>query len=214
MANTLEILKASGDASGESVELKELWLERAKGEQAVKDSVVAFWAGLRAGTASTKTRGLVSGGGSKPWRQKGTGRARSGSSRSPVWRGGGIVFGPQPRSYDKKVNHKVEKLALRRAFTDRVDEQAVIVVDSIADVCDADKNPKTKKMIEFLKAIGAGDHALVLDAEIDSAVETASRNLPTVLVMKASSVNTYWMLRFDKVVITKAGLEALGERLG
>ena len=87
--------------SGESVELNDLWLERTKGEQAVKDSVVAFWAGLRSGTASTKTRGLVSGGGSKPWRQKGTGRARSGSSRSPVWRGGGIVFGPQPRSYEK-----------------------------------------------------------------------------------------------------------------
>ena len=103
MANTLEILKASGDASGESVELNDLWLERTKGEQAVKDSVVAFWAGLRSGTASTKTRGLVSGGGSKPWRQKGTGRARAGTTRSPIWRTGGVAFAAKPRDFSQKI---------------------------------------------------------------------------------------------------------------
>lgn len=213
MATTLSVIDSAGSDTGNTIELQDSWLVREKGEQAVKDSVVAFLAGLRAGTACTKTRGLVSGGGSKPWRQKGTGRARSGSSRSPVWRGGGIVFGPQPRSYAKKVNNKVEQLALRRTFTDRVDAGEVILVDKIADVCDADKQPKTKKMIEFLKSLNAGEHVLVLDAEIEESVELAARNLPTVLVMKAMSVNPYLMMRFDKVVITKAGLEVLGERL-
>lgn len=213
MATTLAIKGAAGEDTG-TVELDEKWLEPVKGEQAVKDSVVAYLAGLRSGTACTKTRGQVSGGGSKPWRQKGNGRARSGSSRSPVWRGGGIVFGPQPRNYSKKVNHKVEQLALRRAFTDRVTAGEVIIVDKIADVCDENNAPKTKKMLAFLNAVSAGGNALVLDGEVDCAVELAARNIQTVLVMKASSVNTYVMMCFDKVVITKAGLEALGERLG
>ena len=212
MATTFAIKGAAGEDTG-TVELNEDWLEPVKGEQAVKDSVVAYLAGIRSGTASTKTRGMVSGGGSKPWRQKGNGRARSGSSRSPVWRGGGIVFGPQPRSYAKKVNRKVEKLALRRAFTERVTAGEVIVVDRIADVCDENKAPKTKKMIAFLNAVAAGDCALVLDAEVDSSVELAARNIPNVVVMKAMSVNTYMMLNYDKVVITRAGLETLGERL-
>ena len=211
---TLKIKDAIGNDTGESIEIQENWLERGKGEQAVKDSVVAFMAGLRAGTASTKTRGMVSGGGAKPFRQKGTGRARQGSSRAPQYRGGGIVFGPQPRSYAKKVNRKVEKLALRRAFTDRLDENEVIVVDRIADVCDAEKKePKTKLMLKFLASLEAGDNVLILDDVVDTSVELASRNLPAVFAMSASSVNPYLMMYFRKVVITKAGLEALGARL-
>lgn len=213
MATTLAIKGAAGDDIS-TIELQEAWLERAKGEQAVKDSVVAYMAGLRAGTASTKTRGKVSGGGSKPWRQKGTGRARSGSSRSPVWRGGGIVFGPQPRSYDKKVNRKVEKLALRRAFTDRVDAGEIVVVDKIADVCDENKAPKTKKMLAFLNAVAATESVLLLDAAVSTEVALATRNLPEALVMEAANVNTYLMMSFEKVVITQDGLKVLGERLG
>ena len=211
--STLKIKDAAGKETGD-FEIQDAWLERAKGEQAVKDSVVAFMAGLRSGTASTKTRGMVSGGGAKPFRQKGTGRARQGSSRAPQYRGGGIVFGPQPRSYDKKVNKKVEKLALRRAFTDRLDENEVILVERIANVCDDEKNePKTKKMIAFLKALEAGDSVLILDDDVDTSVQLASRNLPFVYAMSASSVNPYMMMYFKKVVITKAGLEALGARL-
>ena len=213
MATTLAIKGAAGDDVG-TIEIQDEWLERGKGEQAVKDSVVAYMAGLRSGTASTKTRGKVSGGGAKPWRQKGTGRARSGSSRSPVWRGGGIVFGPQPRNYDKKVNRKVEKLALRRAFTDRVDAGDVIIVDKIAEVCDENKEPKTKKMLAFLNAVAATDNVLLLDGELELNVILAANNLPDVLVLEAANVNTYLMLRFAKVVLTKAGLEALGARLG
>jgi large subunit ribosomal protein L4 len=156
MATTLPVKTMTG-ADGATVDIQESWLERIKGEQAVKDSVVAFLARMRSGTAATKTRGLVSGGGSKPWRQKGTGRARAGSSRSPVWRGGGTVFGPQPRSYEKKVNMKVEKLALRRAFTDRIDEGEVILVDELSFA-----TPKTKEMTKFLAAVGAGDNVLVI----------------------------------------------------
>ena len=209
MSTTLTVKTATGSDAGKSVEVQDLVLERAKGEQAVKDSVVAFLARMRSGTAATKTRGMVSGGGAKPWRQKGNGRARAGSSRSPVWRGGGIVFGPQPRSYDKKVNSKVEKLALRRAFTDRLDAEEVIVVDSI--VFD---EPKTKKMTALLTAIGAGENALVIVDEYTENVELAARNLPNVLLIKASAVNTYWMLLFKKVVITEAALEILSKRLG
>lgn len=211
---TLKIKDAIGNETGESFEIQDNWLERTKGEQAVKDSVVAFMAGLRAGTAATKTRGMVSGGGAKPFRQKGTGRARQGSSRAPQYRGGGIVFGPQPRSYAKKINRKVEKLALRRAFTDRLDADEVIVVDRIADVCDAEsKEPKTKLMLKFLDSLKAGENVLILDDVVDTSVELAARNLPAVFTMSASSVNPYLMIYFRKVVITKAGLEALGARL-
>lgn len=207
MATTLPVKTMTG-ATGATVDIQESWLERIKGEQAVKDSVVAFLARMRSGTAATKTRGLVSGGGSKPWRQKGTGRARAGSSRSPVWRGGGTVFGPQPRSYEKKVNMKVEKLALRRAFTDRLDEGEVILVDELSFA-----TPKTKEMTKFLAAVGAGDNVLVIVDDYSENVELAVRNLPKVLLVPASAVNTYWMLLFKKVVITNAGLEALGQRL-
>lgn len=207
MATTLPVKTMTG-AAGATVDIQESWLERIKGEQAVKDSVVAFLARMRSGTAATKTRGLVSGGGSKPWRQKGTGRARAGSSRSPVWRGGGTVFGPQPRSYEKKVNMKVEKLALRRAFTDRIDEGEVILVDELSFA-----TPKTKEMTKFLAAVGAGDNVLVIVDDYSENVELAVRNLPKVLLLPASAVNTYWMLLFKKVVITNAGLEALGQRL-
>lgn len=203
MANILNINEA----------IQESWLERDKGEQAVKDSVVAFMAAGRAGTASTKTRGMVAGGGAKPWRQKGNGRARSGSSRSPVWRGGGIAFGPQPRSYDKKVNKKVEKLALRRAFTDRLDLNEIILVDEIPDMC-VNEQPKTKNLVAYLKSVEAGENVLVLDNEVECCLELAARNLPTVFVMRAASVNPYILMYFRKIVITKAGLEALGARLG
>lgn len=205
---TIPVKTMDGTDKG-SVDINDSWLEREKGKQAVKDSVVAFLAGCRAGTAQTKTRGNVSGGGSKPWRQKGTGRARSGSSRSPVWRGGGIVFGPQTRSYAQKINQKVEKLALKRSFTDRIDDGEVIVVDELKF-----EAPKTKDMVKFLNAIGAGDNALVIVDEYTDNVLLSLRNLPNVNIYKASSVNTYWMMRYKKVVITSAGLEALGKRLG
>ena len=205
---TLPVIDMQGADKG-TYELADNLLESQKGAQAVKDSVVAFLAGIRSGTAQTKTRGQVSGGGSKPWRQKGTGRARSGSSRSPVWRGGGVVFGPQTRSYAQKINQKVEKLALKRAFTDRVNDGEVIVVDDVTLAA-----PKTKEMVKFLNAVGAGDQVLIIVDEYSENTVLAMRNLPNVQLFKAAFVNTYWMLRYKKIVITKAGLDILSGRLG
>jgi large subunit ribosomal protein L4 len=206
MNTTVPVLKSDGNQAG-SVELNPAWIELKKGTQAVHDAVVAFLAAQRAGTASTKTRAEVRGTGAKPYRQKGTGRARAGSYQSPIWRGGGIVFGPKPRSYVKNVNKKVRALALKRAFSERLAEDAVIVVDDIAL-----SEPKTKQMLAFLAAVKAGDDALVIDGDPASNLLLASRNLPGVEVMKAASVNPYWILLFKKVVFTRAGLDAFVAR--
>lgn len=207
MTMTLNILNGDG-VPGEAVELNPACLEREKGVQAVHDSVVAFRGRLRAGTASTRNRARIRGTGSKPYRQKGTGRARMGSVKSPLLRGGGTVFGPTPRSFAKRVNKKVEKLALRRAWTERVDEEAVLLIDDFK--LDA---PKTRSVVEALRKINAGDDALILVDTVSDELARASANLPAVEVLSAKSVNTYMMLLFEKVVITKAALEILGNRI-
>ena len=208
MATTLNIKDAKGADAG-SMEINEAWLEREKGEQAVKDSVVAFMASCRAGTASTKTRGNVEGGGAKPWRQKGNGRARAGSSRSPVWRGGGIAFGPQPRSYDKKVNKKVLQLALKRAFSERVVDGGVVVVDKFALA-----DHKTKSAVAIFKNLKIADGTILLNiAEYDEATCCATGNLQNVALRGADSVNTYDLLLCNKVVFTKDALDTFVGRL-
>lgn len=207
MATTLSVLDPRGGAAV-AVDVSDAWLERDKGAQAVKDSVVAHLAQRRSGSACTKTRSEVAGSSAKPYRQKGTGRARAGSRKSPVWRGGGVVFGPLPRSYSKHVNRKVQRLALRRAFTDRVDAGDVIVVSEVAL-----DEAKTRRMVEFLEGIGAGQDALVLVDDLSPSVAIAARNMPCVHVMKAASVNTYLLLQFRKIVFSRAGLEAFGKRL-
>lgn len=207
MSTSLPILDKNGGEAG-TFEVDPLWLEREKGQQAVHDTVVAFLCGKRAGTASTRTRSEVRGGGAKPYRQKGTGRARAGSIRSPIWRGGGVVFGPKPRSFAKRVNRKVKLLALRRAFTERVDEGAVIVVDDVSV-----DGAKTKQMVAFLDAVGAGEDALIVAEGLHSSAQLAARNLAGIAVMRPASVNAYWTLLFKKIVITQKALEALGQRL-
>jgi large subunit ribosomal protein L4 len=193
-----------------NIDIDDAWLEREKGEQAVHDTVVAYQAGIRAGTASTKNRAAVRGGGKKPWRQKGTGRARAGSIRSPIWRGGGVIFGPTPRSYAKKINKKVRTLALRRAFAERVDAGDVIVVDSF----DFDA-PKTKDVAAALDAIGAGDNVLILVASLADSHNAVlgARNLPRVTLMSADQVNVYYTLLHKKIVIAQDALESLGAKL-
>lgn len=206
---TLPIVDLSGASVGEFAVCAD-WIEREKGEQAVRDTVVAYLAGLRAGTACTKTRSKVRGGGAKPYRQKGTGRGRAGSIRSPLWRGGGTIFGPVPRAYTKKVNKKVRRLALRRCFTERLDEGALIVVDSLGF-----EQPKTRLAAAALKAIGAGDDVLVV---MNGFLEhgnacMALRNLPKVSMVEARSVNAYDMLLHKKVVISQDALDVLGGRI-
>lgn len=207
--SALSMKNASGSAVGD-LEINDAWLEREKGEQAVQDTVVAYLAGRRAGTASTKTRGNVSGGGAKPFKQKGTGRARAGSSRSPVWRGGGTTFGPLPRCYGKKVNKKIRRLALRRAFTERLDDGSMIAVDAAPALASV----STKSLVGWLNAVGAGEHVLILVKEPSEALLLSARNLPKVLVSAADKVGVYQLLLYRKIVVTPDAITALGERLG
>ena len=212
MSNKVQVFDKSGSAAGD-LELQEKWLEREKGEQAVHEAVVAYLAGLRAGTAKTKTRSEVRGGGKKPFRQKGTGRARAGSSRSPIWRGGGTIFGPQPRSYHKSVNKKVRRLAVRRALAERLDAGDLVVVEEFS--FDA---PKTKDAAAFLETINANNRPVVIvsDAVMDENLNNtylSFRNVAGCSIIGAGWVNAYILLSGQKVVITKEALEQLGERI-
>ncbi len=190
-------------------EIKPDWVETDKGNQAVHDAVVAYLALIRSGTASTKTRTEVRGGGAKPWKQKGTGRARAGSRRSPLWRGGGIIFGPKPRDYNKKVNKKVNRLALRRALTERIQANELIIVDSIFL-----EEPRTRLIIEYLDRINAGLNTLIILPDYtDPNIYLAARNLSKVKISTAKQVNVYQLLLHKKIVITQAAIELLGDRL-
>ena len=161
------------------------------------------------GTHSSKNRHMVSGGGSKPWRQKGTGRARQGSTRSPQWSGGGVVFGPVPRSYDHSLSKKVRRAALRCALSLRQQESAITVVDELALA-----EFKTKRVAEILTALGLGEQSvLIVIAEADEKVETSARNLPRVGVIRAEGLNVYDVLRHTRLVLTKAAVEAIEARL-
>jgi large subunit ribosomal protein L4 len=163
--------------------------------------VTAQLAAKRQGTHSTKTRSEVRGGGAKPWRQKGTGRARAGSSNSPIWRGGGIAHGPKPRDYSQKTPKKMVKLALRSALSDRASEGNIIVVDSWS--FDA---PKTKDALEALSAIGAEGKVLIVLGDADEAAYKSFRNLTNVHCLHVGELNTYDVLDSDVVVFTKETL--------
>jgi large subunit ribosomal protein L4 len=203
----LPVKNVKGESVGE-MELADDLMVSGKGTQAVHDAVVAHRAAIRAGSASTKKRGEVSGGGKKPFKQKGTGQARAGSTRSPIWRGGGTVFGPQPRSYDKKMNKKVSRLAFRRAFSDKVSAGAVMVVDQLVLA-----EPKTKVLADVLNKLAiSGKSLLVLD-KIERNVALAARNIEGLEVATSATVNTYQLLRYPAVVISKAGVTELEKRL-
>ena len=208
MQNTLDILDCTGARVGEYT-IPEGVIEMEKGTQAVHDAVVAYLAGTRAGTACTKTRGLVRGGGAKPWRQKGRGGARAGSSRSPVWVGGGTIFGPQPRSFAKKMNKKVLVLALKRALSERIAEGDVVVLDKFAL-----PDHKTRSAVAVLKNINVADETVLLSVpEYEEAAVCATGNLPNLVLRRSATVNVYEMLRFKKLVFTKDALDAFIGRL-
>lgn len=198
MNKNLKIFSKDGAPVSEFI-IQDQWVELEKGQQAVQDVIVAYRAGLRAGTASTKTRAMVRGGGSKPWRQKGTGRARAGSSRSPIFVGGGVAFGPHPRTYFKKVNKKVRKLALKRAFSEKLKEDAISLVDNL-NLTDC----KTKNFIAMLEKLNL-NNGKVLVAVKDFSENTlkASANLPNVILVKVDSMNVYQMLLCDTILFTE-----------
>lgn len=162
---------------------------------------------LRAGTHATKTKGLVSGGGAKPWRQKGTGRARAGSNRSPLWPGGGTIFGPQPRSYEFKVNKKVRKLALKMALSSRMLESSLTVVDRIKL-----EAVKTKDFALVAKTLGL-TKALIVLPEDDSVLSLSARNIPGIKVLRQDMLNVYDVLRYPQLVLFQDAARAVEERL-
>jgi large subunit ribosomal protein L4 len=169
--------------------------------------VVAQDAARRRGTHASKTRSFVSGGGRKPWRQKGTGRARQGSSRAAHWAGGGVVFGPQPRSYAQRVPRQMRKAALRSALSLRKREERVVVLDAFPL-----PEPKTRHVAKHLAELGAPD-ALIVTRERDSALERAARNLPTVRVLPVIGLNVRDVLARERLLILRDALPALAERL-
>ena len=179
-----------------------------KGAQAVKDAVTAIRNAMRAGTASTKSKGEVAGSNKKPWKQKGTGNARAGFRQSPVWRGGGVAHGPHPRSYEQKINKKVMKLAFARAFSDRLVEGDVIVLDELSL-----EAPKTKLMAKLLVDLGVDRTAVVVQKEVDETVFLATRNLPRIDYTTAQALDVYTLLASRKLVCDKAGFDALMARI-
>jgi large subunit ribosomal protein L4 len=203
----IAIKDISGKAAGD-FDVNFPVVETGKGTQAVHDVVVAYRAAQRSGTHSTKTMGEVAGSNKKPWRQKGTGRARAGSFRSSIWRGGGVTFGPKPRDYTKKVSKKTRQLALRKALSERLKAGDVIVLNDLKL-----DSPKTKGFLDMLNRIEANGTTLIVSAVTDKNLSLASRNISYVELISGTDVNTYQVLKYDKLVFTKAALEKLQERL-
>jgi large subunit ribosomal protein L4 len=203
----IKIFDVKGGEAGE-YDVPEELLVLEKGSQAVHDVVVAMNNARRAGTACTREKGEVAGTGAKPWKQKGTGRARAGYRQSPVWRGGGTVFGPRPRYYGVKVNKKVAKLAFQRALSEKLNDGSVRVVEQL-EVAE----PKTRLFAEILAAQGVKAPALVIVDQLDAKLRLAVRNLPRVEVVKASDVNVYQLLRYPTVLVNGAGMDMLKARL-
>jgi large subunit ribosomal protein L4 len=203
----ISVKNIEGKDSGE-LEVRFPLVEGGKGTQAVHDVVVAYQAAQRMGTACTKNVGEVSGTNKKPWRQKGTGRARAGSFQSPLWRGGGVVFGPRPRDFAKKVSKSTKQLALRKALTERLNAGDVIVLDELKL-----EAPKTREFLGVLNALDITRTALVVIEGANENLQRASRNVQNVEVTTSDFVNTYQLLRSDKLVFTRGAFQKLEERL-
>ena len=198
----------------EGSEVKDLELNEAvfgiePNKQALFDMVLLQRASLRQGTHKVKNRTEVSGGGKKPWRQKGTGRARQGSIRAPQWRGGGVVFGPTPRSYKFKLNRKVRRLALKSALSTKIIDNEFMALEAIK--FDA---PKTKEMVKVLANLDTPTKTLIVVDEIDENVARSANNIPGVKLLDARRVNVYDILNSDKLIMTEAAIKSVEEVLG
>ncbi len=198
----------------EGAEVKDLELNEAvfgiePNKQALFDMVLLQRASLRQGTHKVKNRTEVSGGGKKPWRQKGTGRARQGSIRAPQWRGGGVVFGPTPRSYKFKLNRKVRRLALKSALSTKIIDNEFMALEAIK--FDA---PKTKEMVKVLANLDTPTKTLIVVDEIDENVARSANNIPGVKLLDARRVNVYDILNSDKLIMTEAAIKSVEEVLG
>ena len=204
---SVPVVSQSRAAAG-SIEVPSAVLGGPVNEGLLHEMVKSQLASRRAGTHMTKTKGLVSGGGKKPWKQKGTGRARAGSSRSPIWAGGGTIFGPQPRDYSYQLPKSARKAALRSVLAARHGEGKLVVVDALKLA-----EPKTKQMVECLKGLGIEGSALVVTASPDEGLSRASRNLAKVKVLPVLGLNVYDVLKHQTLIITRDALEQLSARL-
>jgi large subunit ribosomal protein L4 len=200
------------DTNGNKVDvvfLDENKIEMKKGSQAVYDSVRTFLAAQRKSHASTKTRSTITGGGCKPFKQKGLGRARAGTIRSPLWRHGAVTFGPLPeRNYKHDINKKVQKLALKRAFSEKLAENKVLIVQNIGI-----ESGKTKDAAAALKKINAGKNTLIVSSSLSDNTKRALRNIPKLSVETPARVNTYAILACDKILFDKGSFQKFIEKI-
>mgnify|MGYP002635437112 CR=1 FL=1 len=204
----LTVFSSDGKTSSEKEFSGLPTFEGDRGLQAVKEVIVAINANNRLGTHSTKTRGEVRGGGKKPWRQKGTGRARAGSTRSPIWVGGGVVFGPKPRDYSKKINSKVKALAFSRALFDRAVAGEIAVIEAFEV-----KQLKTKAVNEVVTRIAPKGKVLLVDAPFTAEATRAARNIERVSLQEAAKLNTLDLAKYRKIVVSTKALEQIIARV-
>ncbi|MFD1929749.1 50S ribosomal protein L4 [Sporosarcina siberiensis] len=202
------VLNQTGSSVGD-IELNAAIFGIVPNEAVLFEAIVQQRASLRQGNHKVKNRSEVAGGGRKPWAQKGTGRARQGSIRSPQWRGGGIVFGPTPRSYSYKLPKKVRRLALLSAISTKVQEENLIVLEALAF-----NAPKTKDFIQVLKDLSINKKALIVTADLDETVALSARNIPGISVITATGLNVLDLVGHEKLVMTKAAIQKVEEVLG
>lgn len=203
----MKLALATSAGGNNSIEVSEVAFGREFNEGLVHQVVVALMAGARAGTKKQKTRAEVRGGGAKPWRQKGTGRARAGTIRSPLWRSGGIIFAATPRDHSQKVNKKMYRAAMAAILSELVRQQRLIVVNEFAV-----EQPKTKQLVEKLKGMELSNVLIVVD-QIDANLYLASRNIPHVAVKETSAVNPVQLLKYEHIVMTVDAIRKLEEVL-
>ncbi|SHN36943.1 50S ribosomal protein L4 [Gracilibacillus kekensis] len=201
------LFNQSGSQVGD-VEINDAVFGIEPNEHVLHDAILMQRASLRQGTHAVKNRSDVRGGGRKPWRQKGTGRARQGSIRSPQWVGGGTVFGPTPRSYSYKLPKKVRRLALKSALSSKVKEDSLVVLEGIAI-----ETPKTKEVISMLSSLNVDAKALIVTADKNEVLAKSANNLKNVKVLTVSEVNVLDLLTHDKLILTKEAAEKAGEVL-
>ncbi|PGT81258.1 MULTISPECIES: 50S ribosomal protein L4 [Bacillaceae] len=201
------LLNQTGSNVGE-IELNDSVFGIEPNQHVLFEAVIMQRASLRQGSHKVKNRSEVAGGGRKPWRQKGTGRARQGSIRSPQWRGGGIVFGPTPRSYAYKLPKKVRRLAIKSALSSKVVDNDIVVLEDLAL-----NAPKTKEMASVLKGLSVERKALIVTADNNENIALSARNIPGVTVVTASGVNVLDVLNHDKLIMTKAAVQKVEEVL-
>jgi large subunit ribosomal protein L4 len=203
----VNVMSESGAKSGTGLELSDKAFDAAFNEPLIHQIVVAYQAGARSGTRAQKNRSAVRGGGAKPWRQKGTGRARSGTSRSPIWRGGGVVFPAQTQNFEQKVNRKMYRAAIRSILSELRRQDRLVVVDQL----NVD-GPKTKPLVEKLAKLGV-DSALIVTEKLDINLALSARNLPMVDVRDVAASDPVSLIRFDKVVMTVPAVKKFEEML-